>query len=638
VAETYSYDMKTKLTFLIYLTVLLFCSPAMSETTRSLSNEENQFLNHFLNKKFWYGVYLEKEKLGHLYYYLYLDQKDQKEVIAFETSTTIKISVDGEESIGKNNEKYFYDKETGELLSCSVESSESINNKKTGHIAVKNDSVWLVTDLGGSKREVPVFIKNYGLKNTFSADTWVLSAPKIGDKQKGHMFSCSDMKYDEATEEVKAIGSSLILGSKVKSYDIFYTFKGLETLAKVLEDGRLWNMSIGPMLFQMEPENIAKNNSLLAVDIFKPIKIENPINDHKNLDFLKLEISSKDLMDIPESFQQKVIKSGEHTFTVSLGPKTAFRQKAQKSDYAKYTAASFEYPTSHSVLSNLARKVVGDAKTDDEKIWNILMFVSNALIDDYWSNNENVLEIIKNQRGDCTEHAKLFVTLARASGLAAREASGYVYNDEEDNPGFSGHVWAEIIVDGHWVGIDPSWGEREISPIRLKLGDQYVIGLTKNNSSIKVVEKKYKFKASDIEIEIGKELSKKKDYEKEIAHWKALANKGDAFAQNRLGFIYGSNERGVSQDHKTEFKWYSLAAKQGFLLAQFNLGIMYANGEGVQESSINATFWFSKAADQGDLAATYFLAEAYEKGEGVPKDRKEAFDLYKEAAGASIFK
>ena len=634
----YNCGMKTKpLTFLISLAVLLFYAPAMSETMRSLSDEENQFLNRFLNKKFWYGVYLEREKFGHLYYDLYLDQKDQKEVVVFETAMTAKTSVEGEESVNKENEKYFHDKKTGELLSCSVESSESINNKKTGHIAVKNDSVWLVTDLGGSKREVPVLIENYGLKEMFSEDTWVLSAPKIGDEQKGYSFTCLEMKYKEGTEEVKAIGSSLILGSKVKSYDIIFTSEDLEMSAKVLEDGRLWSMHMGPMLLQMEPENIAKNHSLAALDISKPIKIKNPINDHKNLNFLKLEISSETLVDIPESFQQKVIKSGEHTFTVSLGPKTAFRQKARKSDYAKYTAESFEYPISHPELSNLARKVVGEAKTDDEKIWNILMFVSNALIDDYWSNNENVLEIIKNQRGDCTEHAKLFVTLARASGLPAREAYGFVYNDEEDNPGFSGHAWAEVIVDGHWGGVDPSWGEREITPIRLKLGKLYDLGLTSENSSIKVVEKKYKFKASDKEIEIGKELNKKKDYEKEIAHWKALANKGDAFAQNSLGLIYGSNERGVSQDHKTEFKWYSLAAKQGFSPAQFNLGIMYTNGEGVQESSTNATFWFSEAAKQGDLEATYFLAEAYEKGEGVPKDRKEAFDLYKVAAGASIF-
>ena len=522
-------------------------------------------------------------------------------------------------------------------MSCSVELSQSINNKKTGHIAVKNDSVWLVTDLAGAKREVPVLIENYGFKEEFLTDMWVLSTPKIGDKQKGYSFACSNMKYGEITDEVKATGHSLISGHKVKSYDIMYTTEDLEMSAKVLEDGRLWNMHIGPMLFQMEPEHIAKNSSLVALDISKPIKIKNPIDDHRSLDFLKLEISSDSLAEIPESFQQKVIKSGEDTFTVALGPKTAFRQKAQKSDYAKYTAASFEYPISHPEISNLARKVVGEAKNDDEKIWNILMFVSNALIDDYWSNSENVLKILKNQRGDCTEHAKLFVTLARASGLPAREAVGFVYNDEEDNPGFSGHAWAEVIFDGHWVGVDPMWGEREITPIRLKLGKLTDIAFVWEDPSIKVLEKKYKFRASDKEIEVGEELNKKKDYEKEIAHWKALANKGDAFAQVSLGLIYDSGELGVPKNHKTAFKWFSLAAKQGYAPAQFNVGVMYANGEGVQESTTNATFWFSNAARQGDLEATYFLAEAYEKGEGVPIDRQEAFDLYKAAAGISIF-
>jgi TPR repeat protein len=221
--------------------------------------------------------------------------------------------------------------------------------------------------------------------------------------------------------------------------------------------------------------------------------------------------------------------------------------------------------------------------------------------------------------------------------LPAREASGFVYNDEEDNPGFSGHAWAEVIFDGHWVGVDPMWGEREITPIRLKLGKLTDIAFVWEDPSIKVLEKKYKFVASDKEIEIGKELNKKKDYEKEIAHWKALANKGDALAQFSLGLIYLSDELGVPKDHKTAFKWFSLAAKQGYAPAQFNVGVMYANGEGVQESTTNATFWFSNAARQGDLEATYFLAEAYEKGEGVPIDRQEAFDLYKAAAGISIF-
>ena len=78
------------------------------------------------------------------------------------------------------------------------------------------------------------------------------------------------------------------------------------------------------------------------------------------------------------------------------------------------------------------------------------------------------------------------------------------------------------------------------------------------------------------------------------------------------------------------------AAEQGHVNSQYNLGVIYANGEGVKESLRNSTFWFDKAAKQGDLQSAYYLAEAYETGEGVPKDRGQAFDLYKGVAVCSL--
>ncbi|MBQ9771958.1 MAG: sel1 repeat family protein, partial [Lentisphaeria bacterium] len=45
--------------------------------------------------------------------------------------------------------------------------------------------------------------------------------------------------------------------------------------------------------------------------------------------------------------------------------------------------------------------------------------------------------------------------------------------------------------------------------------------------------------------------------------------------------------------------WYRKAAEQGNALAQYNLGVCYENGEGVQKDLVQAVFWFRKAADQG---------------------------------------
>ena len=67
-------------------------------------------------------------------------------------------------------------------------------------------------------------------------------------------------------------------------------------------------------------------------------------------------------------------------------------------------------------------------------------------------------------------------------------------------------------------------------------------------------------------------------------------------------------------------KWYRLAADQGNASAQFNLGVMYAKGEGVPQDYAEAVKWFRLAADQGDAMAQFNLGVMYAKGQGVPQD------------------
>jgi hypothetical protein len=62
--------------------------------------------------------------------------------------------------------------------------------------------------------------------------------------------------------------------------------------------------------------------------------------------------------------------------------------------------------------------------------------------------------------GDCTEHAALFVALARAAGLPARNAGGFVYacSPRGTVAIFGYHAWAEVWL-GQWVPVDPTVGE-----------------------------------------------------------------------------------------------------------------------------------------------------------------------------------
>ena len=68
------------------------------------------------------------------------------------------------------------------------------------------------------------------------------------------------------------------------------------------------------------------------------------------------------------------------------------------------------------------------------------------------------------------------------------------------------------------------------------------------------------------------------------------------------------------------------AAEQGDATAQFNLGLMYANGEGVPEDDAEAVRWYRMAAEQGLAIAQFNLGVKYDFGEGVPKDGAEAVE------------
>ena len=112
---------------------------------------------------------------------------------------------------------------------------------------------------------------------------------------------------------------------------------------------------------------------------------------------------------------------------------------------------------------------------------------------------------------------------------------------------------------------------------------------------------------------------------------KFLAEQGDAEAQLNLGIRYANGE-GVPEDDAEAVKLYRLAAKQGLARAQNYLGIMHANGDGVPENYAEAVKWFRLAAVQGYAGAQYNLGLMYNYGLGVPENFAEAFKLYRLAA------
>jgi len=78
-----------------------------------------------------------------------------------------------------------------------------------------------------------------------------------------------------------------------------------------------------------------------------------------------------------------------------------------------------------------------------------------------------------------------------------------------------------------------------------------------------------------------------------------LADQGDPGAQWRLGALYHDGD-GVPQDDTQAVQWFLRSADQGYVLSQATLGAYYWAGRGVPKDYTKAYFWSALALARGD--------------------------------------
>ena len=67
------------------------------------------------------------------------------------------------------------------------------------------------------------------------------------------------------------------------------------------------------------------------------------------------------------------------------------------------------------------------------------------------------------------------------------------------------------------------------------------------------------------------------------------------------------------------------SARIGMPEAQYEVGLMYANGVGVEQDFEQALHWIRQAAERGLSAAQYLLATRYAAGAGIERVDYKAF-------------
>lgn len=98
------------------------------------------------------------------------------------------------------------------------------------------------------------------------------------------------------------------------------------------------------------------------------------------------------------------------------------------------------------------------------------------------------------------------------------------------------------------------------------------------------------------------------DYAIAYCHWAPLADQGFSEAQYHLGWLY-ANGNGLAVDMQQALNWWLKAAHQDHTDAQFAVALAFTTGEGMQKDFDQAIKWYLSAARLGHEDAREILLE-----------------------------
>lgn len=117
------------------------------------------------------------------------------------------------------------------------------------------------------------------------------------------------------------------------------------------------------------------------------------------------------------------------------------------------------------------------------------------------------------------------------------------------------------------------------------------------------------------------------DYAAALKEFQVAADAGEDAAEYNLGLMYEKG-LGVEQDHAAALRWYRRGAQKGYAPSWYSLGLMYLNGHGVEQNPEEAKELLRKSAQKGYAPAQFSLGLVHERAE----DQAAAKKWYQQAA------
>ncbi len=443
----------------------------------------------------WYGIYSGENKLG----YLRITVRPDVDYVAVENEMQLKIITMGERREVKSTESLRFTRTRPYSLLGGSGTTTQGPYVQTVEIEPAEGGFSARISAGGTERQMDLGQIDYTLEDVLTPELWFRTPRAAGDAFSARSFSLTDLRPSIDTYSVLGLRETHVNGVPMAYYEVTLHSSVAGEIGTALIDtaGRLISGVLGGAFeFRLETAEFATDFDYSAdVYLLGLAEIDQGLGDPREVSGLVMEIAGAELPSIPNSTNQSlVLNEATGTWTLSIGEDSGQPQPATPEEIEEALAETVEHPIYDQRIVDLAREATADASTDVARVRKLVHFVDRFVVDSYSAEPLTVLDLLSTPKGDCTEHALLFSTLARAVGIPSREVTGLLYLGD-DVQAFGGHAWNEVVLDGHWTPVDATWGETEINATHIRLGTRLGDGASLQNLfadySFRLIEARY---------------------------------------------------------------------------------------------------------------------------------------------------
>lgn len=357
-----------------------------------------------------------------------------------------------------------------------------VRTESTYSAEVEGDTLVLRTNLAGQTDEARLPKPQESLRDAIHQRRFVGPNAKVGDELTFTLFEPLYRRELKGTSRIIGAEERVFDGAPTKVYKIKTVMEdlGIETVAYVGQDGTVFeDVTANLLTMRLEPKEVARDiNYSNDVIVSNAALLDAPISNARQRAALTLRIEGPltAVHLFNDDRQRLVAKDGGFEFTgkrISLDGYPPARLPITDAGVAQWVESTHLVQSNHPDIVAKAKEIVGEERDALEVARRLCAWVYENVRTTYSAQLPNALDVLRHPQGDCTEHSVLFVALARAAGLPAREAAGLFYV-ETPQPGFYFHQWASVWV-GKWIDMDPTWNQplADVTHIKLAEGDLF---------------------------------------------------------------------------------------------------------------------------------------------------------------------